>query len=244
MRDKYSSFSLLEVILPLVPVLAGTLAGWLLTSKLAGSVAAQSFLYISIAVVPALITAAIISYTFSKNSVRYQMYYAAAISAGFAWLMLSLLLPLFWVTTIHIYVKISLIFLILFLCIFNVYRAYRNFDLKWRATGAGLFARFFDSKDGFINWQKVNRPLNLYTTLYIPGIPERFYPIIAALCIVSMLLGLNLRTPYPIFSIFAWGIPSGLIVSGLFEMIGLCFAQASKISELEREFDMRIRPKN
>lgn len=76
--------------------------------------------------------------------------------------------------------------------------------------------------------------MNLSARLYIPGLPDRWTPVLAVLMLVSMLLGLNLRKAFPIFSVFAWGIPSAIVVSVIVQLIVFRLAQAKKVTEIEK----------
>jgi hypothetical protein len=60
--------------------------------------------------------------------------------------------------------------------------------------------------------------------------------------ILSMLLGLNLRNAFPIFSVLAWGIPASIIISTLVQMMGLGVAQVVRLAELEKKIGKHIRP--
>jgi hypothetical protein len=55
-----------------------------------------------------------------------------------------------------------------------------------------------------------------------------------------MLIGLNFRTAFPVFSAFAWGIPSAVITSFFFQLMGYKIGEARKVRELEAELKVNL----
>jgi hypothetical protein len=220
----------------------GTIGGWALTDKLAGDQAGYSFLYVGTSTVMGMIALQTIFYLLSKNRLLYHLLFGVALGFSIMWFLLCLFLPLFWVNAIGVYVKLLMFIGLFFLCVCNASKAFRQFRRKWKKSGEGAFAQHYKGNANSIDWGKVTRKMKLSTSLYIPGIPERATPIIPVLIILSMLLGLDLRNGFPIFSIFAWGIPASIIISIFVQMIGIGLAQALKIWEIEKRIGKTIRP--
>jgi hypothetical protein len=156
--------------------------------------------------------------------------------------MSCLLLPLLWIDRANNAAKSLIIFCFFTLCISNAAESNFKFKRKWIEVGQVSFASYFNEVAGTIDWNKVIGPMKLSVTLHIPGLPASATPVFSAAMILSMLLGLNLRNTFPIFSIFAWGIPVSIIISTLVQMMGLGVAQVARLTELEKEIGKHIRP--
>ena len=104
-----------------------------------------------------------------------------------------------------------------------------------------MFNTLYQPQSHHVDWEKVIGPMKLSVTLYVPGLPEKYTPFLAAGIVIAMLVGLNLRHVLPTFSAFAWGTASAFVVSLFVQVIGLSIAQALKIVEKEKIYGGRIR---
>jgi hypothetical protein len=222
----------------------GTVGGWALTGKLAGDEAALSFMQVGSVAVLAILCVQIIFFNLGKNRLIYRIVFNVAFGCGIVWFMLCLLLPILWVPSVGFIEKSTIFLILLILSIANVSKAGAQFAARWKDEGEKALIRHYNSNDETIDWPKVLAPMRFSVALHIPGIPEKMNPFISVAIILFMVSGLSLRNIYPIFSLYAWGIPSCLVISIFAQVLGLGLAQIIKLVDLERKIGKPIRPKS
>jgi hypothetical protein len=137
-------------------------------------------------------------------------------------------------------IKYFLIFLFFYVSAGNFRYGTRLLHEKRESAGAQKFEQLLMPESNRIDWAGMSKFMAVPHDLYIPGIPRRWTPFIGACVIISMLAGLNLRSIFPIFSIFAWGIPAIIITSFVFQLGGYIIMQAVKIRAIEINRGIRI----
>lgn len=225
-------------------VSGGTAGGWALTYKLAGEDAALSFLHLGVVTVLIISLTQVVFFKVGKRRMIYRVLLNIAFISGIIWFMLCLLLPVLWLESVGGAEKTGLFLFLLVLCAANVSKASQQFKSKWDVKGESALARHYNRSDNTIDWPKILAQMKFSFELYVPGIPERMNHFIAVAIVLSMLVGLNLRSSFPTFSLFAWGIPSCFVISVIVQMIGLGIAQITKLKALEKKFGGPIAPKN
>lgn len=230
-----------EVMLYFSPILlcAGDLVGWFLTQKLAGSQAAMEFFWVSVFSTTSVLVLQFWLYAQSRNRLLYQILFLGAGGLALVWYMLCLILPIFWISEIGADVKISLVSGACFLFLCNGIKGFLCFRKKLGETDVMIMGNY-DQRGKSLEWDKVLWSLKLSLSLYVPGIPNSVIPFITALMVVSMLVGLSLRKLFPVFSVFAWGIPCIFLSSYLVQIMAGRVAQALKVVELEIEIGANI----
>jgi hypothetical protein len=242
--DNMENLSSGHILMSLFLSSGGTVGGWALTGKLAGDDAALSFMQAGSIAVLAILCAQIIFFNLGKNRLIYRVVFNVAFGCGIVWFMLCLLLPILWVPSVGVIEKTALFLILLILAIANISKAGAQFAARWKDKGEKALILHYNSKDKTIDWPKVLAPMRLSLELYIPGIPEKMSPFISAAIIIFMLSGLSLRNVYPIFSLYAWGVPSCLVISMFAQVLGLGFAQIIKLAALEKRFGTPVGPKS
>lgn len=237
-----STLSMQHILLSFLFTLAGTVGGWALTGKLAGDSAASSFFKFGLVTVLILSAAQLVFFLMGKKRLIYRIYFNVAYGCGLVWFMLCLLLPILWVNTIDMGAKVLLFLFLAAICVANGLKAGIQFGKKWKSQCEGVLSKNYNSKDNTIDWPNVLAPIRFSMELYIPGIPKRLNGFISAAIILSLLTGLSLRNVFPTFSLFAWGIPSCLVISMFVQLIGFGVAQIAMLATLEKRFDKTIRP--
>jgi hypothetical protein len=232
-----------NILASFVVTAASTVGGGAITNKLAGPEAEYSFLRLGLVAISVILALQIIFCCLRRRKVLYQLLFAIAFTSAITWFMLCLVLPLFWLETLTQGKKLLILLFLFLLSICNAAEGARQFNRKWRTTGQKLFDQHYNSSTSEIEWQKVVKPMGLSIQLYIPGVSEIVTHLLSIVLFLSMLAGLNLRHPLPVFSAFAWGLPSCVIISIFVQMIGLGIAQIAVISKLEKEIGKPIRPK-
>ena len=242
--DNMENLTSSHILMSLFLSFGGTVGGWALTGKLAGDDAALSFVQVGFIAVLVILGVQIIFFNLGKNRLIYRLVFNVAFGCGIVWFMLCLLLPILWVPSVGVMEKSALFLILLILAIANIFKACAQFAARWIDEGEKALILHYDSKEQTIDWPKVLKPMRLSLALYIPGIPEKMGPFISAAIIIFMVGGLSLRNAYPIFSLYAWGIPSCLVISMFAQVLGLGFAQIIRLAALEKKFGTPVRPKS
>lgn len=223
-------------------LVAGTVVGWLIIEDLAGEEMGFTFL------MPGLIISLII---FSIQSALFflagrrlfgQLLFLTAGVFSITWFMFCFFAPLLWIDYIKIEFRIFMAVALVFLSVSNILEACRRFNEKWerRVQPVRYIKSGEDMKKNIIDWDELIKSMNLSTEIYIPGVSPGLAAGISVVMVVFMLLGFFLKSIYPIFSAFAWGIPSALTVAYLFQIVGYNAAQAIKVKSLERKFNVKF----
>lgn len=224
-----------------VMLCAADLGGWILTGKLAGPRAAEEFFWLSILVTASITFFQLCFYARSRDRLIFKILFFGMSGLTLVWYLMSLFLPVLWVSTIGINTKVSLAVMtgVLFFC--NGLRGFsyfRGFSEKINT----LVSKNYDDRTESLDWDKVLKSLKMSMNIYIPGVPARIIQLSSLFMVVSMLIGLGLRKPFPVFSVFAWGIPCIFISSFCIQITTMCLAQALKVAELEEGLGLKIRP--
>jgi hypothetical protein len=222
----------------------GTVGGWALTGKIAGDEAALSFFEIGLMAVITIFCVQVLFFKLGKSRLIFFVAFNIAFGCGFVWFTLCLFLPIFWVPYIRNSEKILLLSCLGILCVANVLKATSQFKEKWQADGEKVLLSCYNVRNNAVDWPKVLASMRFSLILYIPGFSERIIPFVSFTTILLMLSGLSLRNVFPVFSVYAWGIPSCLVISMFAQIIGLALAQLIKLIALEKRFGGPIRPKS
>jgi uncharacterized membrane-anchored protein YitT (DUF2179 family) len=177
----------------------------------------------------------------AKKELFYQLLYLAVFSFIMIWVMLCLSVPILWVEYVKFEVKSFLVCLFLLIAAANFAYANRHIKKKWGQVGAEKFEKLFDSRKNMVDWDVVAMEMEIRPVLYVPGIPGKWSPGLSACLVASMLFALNYRSAYPEIAAVTGGIPSAIFASFFFQMRGYYFAQACKVSEIEKEKKVTIK---
>jgi len=166
--------------------------------------------------------------------------FAGAVFLTLAWLLLCLFMPILWMNTMPIYAKAIAVTILLLLCAVNFKKGENDFFVKWNAAPDPFRIGNFDPVKKTIAWEKILLSLRQEPNLYIPGLPSRFSTAGGVLLAIFMLIGLNFRSAFPVFSAFAWGIPSAVATSFIFQLIGQKMGEARKVKEIQSELKIEL----
>lgn len=117
----------------------------------------------------------------------------------------------------------------------NFLKGRSEFLRSWSSRPDRLRLGSLDPIKGTIAWEMVVLSLKQEPDLYIPGLPRRLSTVAGVLLVVFMFIGLNFRTTFPVFSAFAWGIPSAVMTAFVFQLIGQKMGEARKVREIQAE---------
>jgi hypothetical protein len=242
--DEMTKLSPEHILLSFFFTSGGTVGGWALTGKLAGDEAAMEFLQMGVVAVFVMVGAQALFFRLGEKRLICRLIFHIFFGFGIVWFMLCLLLPMLWVQSVGLAAKALLFLLLVILCVANLLKAAAQFESRWRAQSEGALARHYNSRNSSIDWPEILLPMKLSMELCIPGVPVALNPFISLVAILAMLAGLSLRNAYPIFSLYAWGIPSCLVISLFMQAIGLGMAQIITVVSLEKKYGERIQPKS
>jgi hypothetical protein len=219
---------------------ASTIGGSLLASRLAGDSAGDGSILIGGIVATLIFLVQLTLYHMIRNRLFFAIVFVAGFSLTLAWFMLSLFMPILWMDTIPPYPKIIVVSVLLLLCLLNFSKGKNDFVHKWSAGSDLLRVGKLDPMKGTIAWGKIVLSLKHEPNLYIPGLPSKFSNAVGVSLVICMLIGLNFRATFPVFSAFAWGIPSAVITSFFFQLIGYKVGEAEKVREIQTELKVEL----
>lgn len=220
--------------------LSGTGGGWALTYKIAGREAAYSFVRLGAVVLLALFVLQILVWFMGERRAYCQALFKAIMALFMAWYLACIFFPLFWMNNIAYFAKITVGFFTIYLSASNMLYVVAYFEDRWNERGVGVFSKYFNRSSGRVRWEELMRQMGLSIALRIPGVPQKLVSIISGFSIVMMIVGLNLRNVFPVFSALAYGLPCAIIISCCASAVALNLAQASKLRHLEKKFEKKI----
>jgi len=234
---KLSSYS---ILICLGLLIVGNLAGWAIAEMFVGEAASRDFLEFGTVAAAIIFLMQVLVFGFCKKGVSGEFIFRGVSGFSLIWFLLSLVLPLVWVKDFGFQVKFTLIGLSLLLFAFNFEKGRRHFNKQWERQAPSI-EKTLKKNSPALEWEEVGKILALSVSMHIPGVPKMLEPVLSVLFAVSMIAGLNLRKIFPIFSMFAWGIPCVVASSMLVQMIAFNFLQGAKIRKLEKERGIKFR---
>lgn len=233
------NFSFKWVVLCLLLFVGGSASGWAIAYKMAGPNASTSFLHAAAIIVAISFMLQLALFYVYKRTLIGQILFRVIAGLAVTWFMLCLVLPIFWMPSIGLVGKSALATLSALLFVSNGMVGLRHFEQRWVEKALPI-EKFCNLATAAIDWQKITKSLHITVSIYLPGMPRWLDPIFSVLAVLSMILGLNLRNPYPVFSIFAWGIPCIYAAAGIVQMTAINIAQLIKVYELEKRMCIRF----
>jgi len=211
-----------------------------ITWKLAGSGKAAEFSRVGSILQVIIFMLQVFFYSRARRELLFQLYYFSSCSLTMVWTTLSLSLPIFWIDFVEFKVKLILTFTFLILFFVNFRYAINYIAKQWVNIGAKKFEKIAKNSGKSVAWNEVATSMNIMPIIYVPAMPQKWSPIFGACLVVSMIMGLNLRVAYPIFAIFATGIPCIICASFFIQVSGYYLKQASIVKSIEKERQIKI----
>lgn len=222
-------------------LLFSTVGGALLASRLAGGNAGYGSIVLGTIGASLIFLMQVALYRMIHNSLLYAIVFGAALLLTLAWIMFCLFMPILWMDSLPVYAKTFVVCILLLLSVLNFLKGRSEFLRSWSSRPDRLRLGNLDPIKGTIAWEKVVLSLKQEPDLYIPGLPRRLSTVAGVLLVVFMLIGLNFRTTFPVFSAFAWGIPSAVMTAFVFQLIGQKMGEARKVREIQAELMVELR---
>lgn len=221
-------------------LIISAMGGAALTWKIAGSTQGVSFLYFGLVVGSVVFFIQLAAYWKGKNELFFQLFYLGMLGLTITWFLLCMLFPIFWINKISFFIKFILAFIFLFIACLNVSHGLRQFDRKWNLLGESEFERLFNKVENTIKYEELESLMRIKHELFVPGIPSSWSGAVGGCAVLFIIAGLNLRNIYPVFSVFAWGIPSIITASFFLQISGVKFAQAYQINVKQKVRGVKI----
>lgn len=226
------------LILSIAVLLISTIGGALIAQKLAEGDAGFSFLWFGCSVASLILILQLATFAPAKQKLYFQLLFFGFFGFSMVWFMLSLFLPIFWVREISTLTKAILFVISFAVMAFNLRLGWHTLNKRWDEIGRQSFQAEFKENTSSGDWNKVIQKMKISHSIYIPGISENLTSVASVILIIFMILGLNLRSSYPVFSAFAWGIPANIIASYFIQVCGYYFAQAVQVRKVEKNRDI------
>lgn len=223
-------------------LMAGTVVGWLIAEDLAGEQVGMIFLGPGLSIALMIFSIQSVLFFWAGSRLFRQLIFLTSGVFSITWFMFCFFVPLLLIDHIRIEIKVVMVVLLLYLSAANVLEAHRKFNQKW--DNLKKLDRYMkiesDAGRSVIDWDRLMKSMDLSIEFYIPGVPSSVAAAISVVMVLFMLLGFFLKSIFPMFSAFSWGIPSALVVAYFFQVVGCNAAQAMKVKSLEQEFNMKF----
>lgn len=219
---------------------AGTITGSLLALKLAGDAAGYGAILFGSIIASLIFLLQVMLYRMIRNRLFFSIVFLATFSLTLVWFMINFFMPILWMDTMPAYAKFIVSSIFLVLCLANFLKGRKDLLCKWPARSDVLRIGMLEPIKGTIAWGKIVQSLKLEPNLYIPGLPSKFSNVVGMSLAIFMLIGFNFRTAFPVFSAFAWGIPSAMVTSFFFQVMGQKVGEAEKVRELQAELKVDL----
>lgn len=221
----------------------GTVAGWLITEDLAGERKGEAMLLAGGLVSLLIFIVQSVLFLSAGKRVFTQLLFLTSGIFSAAWFMFCLFAPLLWIDSIMFEVKLLMVTGLVLLSGSNVVESFRRFDEKWNSQQDSVRDEKLRREGKLIDWDGLIRSMDLSISIYIPGMPPGVCVAVSMLMVASMLAGFFLKNIFPLFSAFAWGVPSALVVTLFFQVAGYNAAQACRVKSLEQTFKLKFEHK-
>lgn len=221
----------------------GTLGGGLINRKLVSIEAARDLWSIGAAVLATGFVMLIILRQYAKDSVTARLVSGSlAMNIGFTWFLTCFVLPLFWLHGIFSLPSAGLIVFFVVASSYSIWRGHLAFSDRWKLHSDKALSSSYNRSTNTLNIDSLIKKIHVNAQLHLPRALEPFKAIIFPGLILSMLSGFALRSIYPGFSAFAWGVPALVIATISLQMGSFPIFLALKIKEFERRIGKRIKP--
>lgn len=213
---------------------SGVLLGALLNYKIIGNVAAKDFAYATATwVFLGTLSLVLIYSKASRRAVLHELFVAISICVGLTTLLMGAAAPLFWRYSIVEPSGSVLAGLAIVALLVQLRRGHEYFQRAWEESNAHGVEPLLGSVARTVDMVRMARRLNLGETPILPFHSELANQLVSVLLVAAMIVGLNLRKPFPELSVWAWGIPALVFATALVRMAFVRTLLAGKLLRLE-----------
>jgi len=219
-----------------------TLGGGAITNKLVDWDTAVSFVIFGMVICGLIFIGTLALKSFAPERMISEYLSVSVGCISLSWIMLCLALPLLWLYGFSSPVGAALSAFFVLTLSYSLFRGHAHFVTCWQQFGESALSSSFDRQQGTLDRLLLAKKLKLEPDLFLPAPLEKLRWIILPALVLSMIVGLNLRNAFPVFSALAWGIPALVIATVGFQMAFLFVLQALKVVHLEKQIGKKIRP--
>jgi hypothetical protein len=224
-----------SLLLSLSLLCLGVLAGWLITTKAAGPIAASQFVHFGIYFSALVFLVKVWIYMKARRLLLFQIIFIGGFGLDVAWVFSCLFLPLIWLPTINTIWKAAIVIAYAVICAGNVRLAIRLFDEKWERISLASFENTGCSSRNADEWKLLVKPMRISATIFLPGIPARFSDLISILCLALMIVGFIFRGISPVVSMLFLGLPFSICAGCCLQMSAYHFSEATRLAMFEKK---------
>lgn len=223
------------LFLSFVILLFGTAGGSLMTRKMAGGAAGWSFFSFALPFCAAIFACQCLVFPKARARLLYQLLFLGLLGLTMTWFMLSIILPVFWISPMAAMPKAVLAVVFAAILAYNLVFGWRTLNQRWPGLGLPAFEQQFKPRDGTVDWDHVMRDMRIAPAIILPGVPDRWSAAVWIAIVAGVISGLVMKSAWPTFSAFSWSIPAILVTACINQFSGAYFAQAIKVRQLERD---------
>lgn len=238
-RDKMRKVSGNLLFFSIFLLCAGSAIGWAIVSRVSGDQAGTEFLYLSFTLTLLVYTVQVALFFISRDRLFLQIAFISVFGVSLVWFLLSLALPILWFREVSQSVKVSVVMLSVILFCIKGYEGGYCFQRKW-IERKSCALEHFNLERQTLDWDEFLKSFRLSYSFLPSRFPAWIERFLTIALFVSMIIGLNLRKAFPVFSVFLWGVPCIIASATLIQIIVISFMQSLKVVELEKTIGMKI----
>ena len=171
----------------------------------------------------------------ARSRLLFQLVFNGLMGFTLLFFLLSIILPVFWLSPMNALAKAILAAIFVAILLYNLVFGWQIVHRRWADMAAPAFEQEFKPKNGSVNWEKVVRKMKVQPEIILPGVPEKWKAAVWIVFIIGMIAGLVMKSTWPAFSAFSWGIPVMLVGACFNQLSGAHFAQAVKVHAIEKD---------
>lgn len=232
-----SKVTLHYLFVSLFILLFGTAGGSAMTRKMAhgNDELGWNFFWCWLPVGLALFVCQCLVFPKARTRLLFQLVFNGLMGFTLAFFLLSLILPVFWLSPMDALSKVVLAAIFAAILLYNLVFGWLTVHRRWADMAAPAFEQQFQPRDGSVNWDKVVRKMKIQPEIILPGVPASRTAAVWIVLIACMIAGLVMKSAWPAFSAFSWGIPVMLVGACFNQFSGAHFAQALKVRAIEKD---------
>ena len=223
------------LLLSFAILLFGAAGGSLMTRKMADGAAGWHFFRCVLPFFAAIFLCQCLVFARARTRLLYQLLFLGLLGWTMTSFLLSIILPVFWISPMAAMWKVVLAAVFAAILMYNLAFGWRTLNQRWAELGAAAFEREFKPRDGTVNWDQVMRTLRIAPAIVLPGVPARWSAAVWVAMAAAVIPGLLMKSSWPAFSAFSWGMPAILIAACFNQYSGSWFAQALTVRQLEKQ---------
>ena len=234
------SVKLTSLFLSFSILLLGTIGGWLFALKGIGHEEGAEFLKFGLCFSSILFLSKLSIYSKAKNFLFYQLLFISGFGIELAWFLSCFFLPLLWLHTVDIIVRMISFCIYISICIGNILFAFKEFERMWDATDAIDFEKKIKSTENRAKQNEIFERIAIPAVIYIPGFPNRYIDLVSVVLFIFLVVGFSVRGNYPVLSMAALGITFSVCAACLLQISVYRILEARKILAFEKGESLRI----